>query len=77
MVLYGSPMGDGNLHNHRRVPFAVIGGGNGTHEGGVHLKAPDGTPLANAMLTLLHSLGLDDVETFGDSTGALPLSATT
>jgi hypothetical protein len=75
MIIYGSPMGDGNLHNHRRVPFILMGGGNGTLEGGQHIKAPDGTPLANVMLTLLHKLGVDDIESFGDSTGALPLSA--
>jgi hypothetical protein len=80
MVLYGSPMGDGNLHNHRRVPFIVVGGANGQLEGGVHFRAPDGTPLANVMLTLLHKLGLDDMESFGDSTGeflmSMPGSAT-
>jgi hypothetical protein len=38
-------------------------------KGGVHVKAPDGTPMANVMLRLLHQLGLDDLQTFGDSTG--------
>jgi hypothetical protein len=74
MVVYGSPMGDGNLHNHRRVPFIVLGGANGQIDGGVHLRAPDGTPLANVMLTLLHKLGLDDMESFGDSTGEFLMS---
>ena len=75
MVIYGSPMGDGNLHNHRRVPFITLGGANGQLEGGLHLKAPAGTPLANVMLTLLHKLGLDDLEGFGDSTNDFQLSA--
>ncbi len=74
MVVYGSPMGDGNLHNHRRVPFIVVGGQAMGLEGGLHLKAPDGTPLANAMLALLHRLGLDDLHGFGDSTGEMLLS---
>jgi hypothetical protein len=69
MVIYGSPMADGNLHNHRRCPLFVVGGGNGRAGRGQHLKAPDGTPMANVMLSLLHDLGLDDMETFGDSTG--------
>ena len=30
-------------------------------QGGVHVKAPNGTPLANAMLTILNALGLDDL----------------
>jgi hypothetical protein len=41
----------------------------------VHVRAPNGTPLANVMLALLHKLGLDDVPSFGDSTGALELDA--
>jgi len=74
MILYGSPMADGNLHNHRRAPLFVLGGANGKLEGGLHLKAPDGTPMANVMLSLMHALGHDDMESFGDSTGAFPLT---
>jgi hypothetical protein len=70
VLLYGSPMGNGNLHNHRRCPLFVVGGGNGRPGQGLHLKAPDGTPMANVMLNLLHHMGLDDMESFGDSTGA-------
>ena len=75
MVLYGSPMADSNLHNHRRCPLIVLGGANGQLEGNMHVRAGDGTPMANAMLTLMHKLGLEDVTKFGDSTGALALSA--
>ena len=74
MIVFGSPMGDSNLHNHKRCPLIVLGGANGRMEGGVHLKAPDRTPMANAMLSLLHALGMDDLESFGDSTGAFPLT---
>ncbi len=74
MVIYGSPMADGNLHNHRRAPLLVAGGANGRLEGNLHLKAPDGTPMANAMLSLMHALGMDDTANFGDSTGALSLT---
>ena len=79
MIVYGSAMGDPNVHNHRRVPFLLMGGANGQHKGGLHLMAPDRTPTANVMLTLLHKLGLDDLGSFGDSTGAfaLDLPATT
>ena len=75
MILYGSPMADSNIHNHRRAPLIVLGGANGQLEGNLHVKAPDGTPMADAMLTLLHKLGHDDLTTFGDNTGALALSA--
>ncbi len=75
MILYGSPMADSNLHNHRRCPLIVLGGANGKLEGNLHVKAADGTPMANAMLTLMHKLGLEDITKFGDNTGALALSA--
>jgi hypothetical protein len=74
VVLWGSPMADANVHNHRRCPLFLAGKGNGLLKGNVHLKAADGTPMANVMLTLLHHLGLQDLQTFGDSTGEFSLS---
>lgn len=68
-VLYGSPMGNPNQHNHKRVPFVIAGHAGGAVKGGVHLKAKAGTPLSNVMLSLLHSLGLNDLKSFGDSEG--------
>jgi len=38
------------------------------------VKAPDGTPLANVMLSMLHKLGLDEMQAFGDSTGEFDLT---
>jgi hypothetical protein len=73
LIIYGSPMADGNLHNHRRCPLIMLGRASGKFAGGVHVKAADGTPMANAMLTMLHALGHDDVTSFGDSTGELAL----
>jgi hypothetical protein len=73
MIVFGSPMADGNVHNHRRCPLVLLGGGNGALQGNVHLKAPDGTPMANVMLSLMHELGMDDLDSFGDSTGAFSL----
>ena len=75
LVLYGSPMGDSNLHNHRRCPMIVLGKANGRLDGNVHIKAADDTPMANALLSVMHTLGLEDVKEFGDSTGALSLRA--
>ena len=74
MIIYGSPMGDPNVHNHKRCPLFVIGGANGKLAGNLHLKAPDGTPMANVMLSLMHKLGLDDMESFGNSTGEYALT---
>ena len=72
LILWGSPMGDANLHNHRRCPLMLMGGANGKHRGGAHVRADDGTPMANAMLTVLNWLG-HDAPAFGDSTGELTL----
>ncbi|HEX3645872.1 MAG TPA: DUF1552 domain-containing protein [Vicinamibacterales bacterium] len=70
LLMYGSPMGDSNLHNHKRVPFFMAGRAGGALPGGLHLKAPNGTPLANVMLSVLRAIGLEDLERFGDSEGA-------
>jgi hypothetical protein len=69
LIFYGSPMANGNVHNHRNCPLIIVGGGNGANPGGIHVKAKDDTPMANVMLTMMHRLGLDDIQTFGDSTG--------
>ena len=74
MIVYGSPMADGNLHNHRRCPMLLLGHANGQLAGNMHLKAPDGTPMANVMLSLMHKLGRDDIQSFGDSSGEFALT---
>jgi hypothetical protein len=73
LVIYGSPMGDPNVHNHKRCPLLALGGANGQLTGGAHVKAPAGTPMANVMLTLMHKIGLTELEQFGDSTGTLEI----
>jgi hypothetical protein len=75
MVIYGSPMGDPNVHNHKRCPLFIAGGANGKLQGGVHLRAKPGTPMANVLLTLMHALGLEDVASLGNSTEPFSLSA--
>ena len=74
LVIYGSPMGDSNIHNHKKCPLFLVGKMGGELRGGVHVKAAEGTPMANAFLSVLTKLGVDDVNTFGDSTGALDLN---
>ena len=75
VVMYGSPMGNPNFHNHKRCPLFFAGKGAGALRGGLHLKAPAGTPMANVFLTLLHNLGMDDLPSFGDSTGEFSLTS--
>src|SRR5204862_853162 len=75
LIIYGSPMGDSNLHNHKRVPLFLAGRAGGQLKGGLHLRAGDGTPVANVMLSVLQKLGVGDMQQFGDSTAAFDLNS--
>lgn len=72
IVLYGSPMGDSNVHEHKRLPLFLAGHGSGTLKGNLHLRCPQGTPMANVLLTLLRKLGVEQ-DTIGDSTGTVAI----
>jgi hypothetical protein len=72
LVLYGSPMGDSNTHNHRRLPVFLAGRANGALKGNTHLSCETGTPHANTLLTILQALHVP-AERIGDSTGVLSL----
>jgi hypothetical protein len=67
IVLYGSGIGDGNLHDHVDLPVIVAGGGGGTLRGGRHLRYSDREPMSNLLLTLLDKAGVP-MEKIGDST---------
>ncbi len=73
MVMYGSAMADSNLHNHIRCPLFMVGGANGILEGENHIRAAQGTPMANVFLSLLHKMGVNDLESFGNSTGTFAI----
>jgi hypothetical protein len=70
LVIWGSPMADPNVHNHRRCPLMLFGHANGMLKGNLHIKAADATPMANVFLTLAQGLGMEDLKSFGDSTGS-------
>ena len=74
IIVYGSPMSDPNIHAHRRCPLMILGHGNGQLEGNLHIKAPDATPMANVFLSLMHKMGVDDIKSFGDSSGEFALN---
>jgi Protein of unknown function (DUF1552) len=73
LLLYGSPMGNPNVHNHKRCPLLLFGHAGGQLKGNLHVKAGDGTPMANAMLAALQKIGYQ-ADNFGDSTGTLELN---
>jgi hypothetical protein len=70
LVLYGSGMGDGNLHRHTDLPCLMLGKLGGAFKTGRHLAYPEDTPMTNLLLTILAKVGAR-VDTLGDSTGFL------
>ena len=73
LLIYGSPMGNSNVHNHKRCPLFLAGHAGGALKGNLHIKAADGTPMANAMLGALRGVGLE-LESFGDSNAVMDLN---
>jgi hypothetical protein len=72
LVYYGSPMGDSNVHAHKRVPVLLIGHSSGGLKGNLHVRCQPETPNANVLLTLLHKLGVN-MDAIGDSTGEVDI----
>ena len=68
--LYGTGLGDGDLHSALDLPTLLTGGGNGVLKGGRHLKFPHDTRMTNMHLNLLRKLGAPQ-DRLGDSTGEL------
>src|SRR6187397_2779846 len=58
VYLYGSGMGNPNVHDHVNLPIIVAGGAAGKMRGGRHIKYDTPTPLANLHLTLLEKVGV-------------------
>ncbi len=70
LYLYGSGMGNPNIHDHANLPILVAGGAAGKMRGGRHIRYEKATPLANLHLTLLDKVGVR-LDKFADSTGKL------
>jgi len=68
LFLYGSGMGNPNVHDHVNLPILVAGGGAGRLKGGRHIRYAEPTPLANLHLTLLERAGVR-MDAFADSKG--------
>jgi hypothetical protein len=69
MVLFGSNMGDANVHSCTNLPILLAGGG---FRHGQHLRfdETDNTPLANLFVSMLHCLGVE-ADQFSSSVGTL------
>lgn len=70
LLLYGSGIGNPNVHDHTNLPIIVAGGAAGGMKGGRHIKFDKPTPLANLHLALLDKVGVH-LDKFGDSTGKM------
>jgi hypothetical protein len=72
LILWGSPMGDSNVHAHKRLPVLVLGKAGGKVAGNNHIQCADQTPYANVLLSALRAVGVNQAS-IGDSTGEVPL----
>ena len=70
VYLYGSGIGNPNIHDHTNLPILVAGGAAGGMKGNRHIRYDKPTPLANLHLTLLDKVGVR-LDSFADSTGKL------
>ncbi len=59
LILYGSAMSEGNVHDQSRLPILLAGGAAGRVPGGRHIAEAEATPLANLMVGLGEVANLD------------------
>ncbi len=71
LYLYGSGMGNPDVHDHINLPLVVAGGAAGRVKGARHIRYAEPTPLANLHLTMLDRAGVR-LNSFADSTGKIP-----
>ncbi len=71
MVMFGSSLSDGNTHDPSNLPLILAGRGKGSLRPGRRLRSKPDTPLCNLYLAMMRHMGIEDVPSFGDSTGPL------
>jgi len=72
LVLYGSGMSNSNNHDHDPLPLVLAGKASGRVQGGRHVRAGRGTPMANLLLSMLDVLDVP-ADSFGESNGRITL----
>lgn len=70
LLLYGSGIGNPNVHDHTNLPIIVAGGSSSGMKGNRHIRYYKPEPLANLHLSLLDKVGVK-LDQFGDSTGKI------
>jgi hypothetical protein len=72
LILYGSGMGNGNVHSADKLPTLLVGGAGGRIAGNRHIVERDLTPNANLLLSVAELFGVEATR-FGVSTGRVSL----
>jgi uncharacterized protein DUF1552 len=72
LIMYGSGMGNGNVHSADLLPTLVVGGAAGAVQGGRHIVGGTLTPNADLLISIAEKLGVG-LERFGGNTGRIPL----
>lgn len=70
LIMCGGGIGNGNLHEHTKLPLVLAGSLGGRIKTGRHLAFPDQTPMTNLLLSVLDKVGVR-ADKLGDSTGLL------
>lgn len=71
MVLFGSSLRDGNIHDPSNLPLILAGRAKRALRPGRRVRTAPDTPLCNLYLAMMHHMGVPDPVSFGDSTGPL------
>jgi hypothetical protein len=72
LIMYGSGMGNGNVHAPDHCPTLLVGSAAGTVKGNRHIVAPELTTNANLLLSVAQTFDVP-LESFGGSTGRVAL----
>ena len=72
LLLYGSGIGNPNLHDHTDLPILLAGGQAAGVKGNRHVRYDEVKPLANLHLSLLDKVGVK-LDKFADSDGLINL----
>jgi hypothetical protein len=72
LILYGSGMGNGNVHSADLLPTLLVGGAAGSVKGGRHIVGGPLTPNADLLISMAEKFGVE-LEHFGGNKGRIPL----
>ena len=72
LILYGSGMGNGNVHSPDLLPTLLVGRAAGSVQGGRHIVGGALTPNADLLISMAEKLDVE-LERFGGNKGRIPL----